>query len=108
MPVSPPGSSQSRGKERPTGKYECAVRSGLGVGGTASTPIDSACHRKPLGRMMPEELSLEPELNVECKLGEEGSWGKEIRAWQEKVIERTEDEQPVLWRHPHSSMSDMR
>ena len=84
------------------------MRSGLGVGGTASTPIDSACHRKPLGRMMPEELSLEPELNVECKLGEEGSWGKEIRAWQEKVIERTEDEQPVLWRHPHSSMSDMR
>lgn len=49
MPVSPPGSSQSRGKERPTGKSECAVLSGLGVGGAASTPVDCAWHRKPLG-----------------------------------------------------------
>lgn len=57
---------------------------------------------------MPEELSLEPESNVECKSDEEGSWGKEIRAWQEKVIGRAEDEQSVLWRHPHSSMSGMR
>ena len=37
-----------------------------------------------LAAMMPEELSLEPESNVECKPDEEGSWGKEIRAWQEK------------------------
>lgn len=57
---------------------------------------------------MPEELSLEPESNVECKPDKEGSWGKEIRAWQEKVMGRAEDEQSVLWRHPHSSMSDMR
>ena len=49
MPASPPGSSQSRGEERPTGKSECAVRSGLEVEGAASTPIDCACHRKPLG-----------------------------------------------------------
>lgn len=107
MPVSPPGSSQSRGKERPTGKSECAVRSGLGVGGAASTPVDCAGTESHLVALMPEELSLEPELNVECKLGEEGSWGKEIRAWQGKVTGRTEDEQSVLWRHPHSSMCDM-
>lgn len=39
VPVSPPGSSQSRGKERPTGKSECTVRSGLGFGGAASTRL---------------------------------------------------------------------
>lgn len=87
MPVSPPGSSQSRGKERPTGKSECAVLSGLGVGGAASTPVDCAWHRKPLGGIDARGVSLEPELNVECKLGEEGSWGKEIRHGRKKSQE---------------------